>query len=184
MKQSHMLHCVFQCVSAVPYERSAYNGQSHQSRRTCDRRWTGRLFHGTESTGVESKRCDGRQGTGRKIRPVPKYYLHDDFDPKKSDLGKWLEEGSIADEYLENRDWVEIVCRKSKARWDDMEKWGMQSWRYDANGDAYLVPINESDDERCSGEPDENIITNDLIENRYHSLDAMKKVTQAEEAAK
>lgn len=90
------------------------------------------------------------------------------FDPEKNDLDKWMEEGPIADEYLENRDWVEVVYRESKARWDDMGKWGMKSWRYDANGNAYLAPINGSDDERCPGEPEEDVITNYLIENRYH----------------
>ena len=71
------------------------------------------------------------------------------FDPQKNDLQRWMEEGTIADEYLENRDWVEVVYRESKARWDDMARWGMKSWRYDAQGNAYLAPINGSSDERC-----------------------------------
>lgn len=90
------------------------------------------------------------------------------FDPEKNDLDKWMEEGPIADEYLENRDWVEVVYRESKARWDDMARWGMKAWRYDANGDAYLAPINGSTDERCPGEPEDDRITNYLIDNRYH----------------
>lgn len=90
------------------------------------------------------------------------------FDPKKNDLNKWLEEGPIADEYLENRDWVEVVYRESKDRWDDLAKWGMKSWRYNAKGDAYLAPVNGSTDEHCPGEPKEDIITNYLIDNRYH----------------
>lgn len=49
-----------------------------------------------------------------------------------------------------------------------MAKWGMKSWRYDKNGNAYLAPINGSDDERCPGEPEEDVITNYLIHNRYH----------------
>ena len=90
------------------------------------------------------------------------------FDPVKNDLAKWMAEGPLADEYLENRDWVEVVYRESKDRWDDMAKWGMKSWRYDKNGNAYLAPINGSDDERCPGEPEEDVITNYLIHNRYH----------------
>lgn len=90
------------------------------------------------------------------------------FDPTKNDLAKWMAEGPLADEYLENRDWVEIVYRESKDRWDDMAKWGMKSWRYDRDGNAYLAPINGSDDERCPGEPEEDVITNYLIHNRYH----------------
>lgn len=90
------------------------------------------------------------------------------FDPQKNDLQRWMEEGTIADEYLENRDWVEVVYRESKARWDDMARWGMKSWRYDAQGNAYLAPINGSSDERCPGEPKEDRITNYLIDNRYH----------------
>ena len=90
------------------------------------------------------------------------------FDPEKNDLAKWMEEGPLADEYLENRDWVEVVYRESKDRWDDMAKWGMKSWRYDKDGNAYLAPINGSNDERCPGEPEEDVITNYLIHNRYH----------------
>ena len=90
------------------------------------------------------------------------------FDPVKNDLAKWMAEGPLADEYLENRDWVEVVYRESKDRWDDMAKWGMKSWRSDKNGNAYLAPINGSDDERCPGEPEEDVITNYLIHNRYH----------------
>ena len=56
------------------------------------------------------------------------------FDPKKNDLEKWMQEGPLADEYLENRDWVRTVYLESKDRWDDMAKWGMKSWRYDQNG--------------------------------------------------
>lgn len=36
------------------------------------------------------------------------------FDPVKNDLAKWMAEGPLADEYLENRDWVEVVYRESK----------------------------------------------------------------------
>lgn len=90
------------------------------------------------------------------------------FDPEKNDLDTWMEEGTLADEYLENRDWVEVVYRESKDRWEDMARWGMKSWRYDANGDAYLAPINGSEDERLPGEPEEDRITNYLIDNRYH----------------
>lgn len=90
------------------------------------------------------------------------------FDPAKNDLNKWMAEGPLADEYLENRDWVEVVYRESKERWDDMAKWGMKSWRYAKDGNAYLAPINGSDDERCPGEPEEDVITNYLIHNRYH----------------
>ena len=90
------------------------------------------------------------------------------FDPEKNDLDKWMQEGPLADEYLENRDWVEIVYRESKDRWDDMARWGMRSWRYAADGEAYLAPINGSADERCPGEPEEDVITNYLIDNRYH----------------
>lgn len=92
------------------------------------------------------------------------------FDPEKNDLDKWMEEGPLADEYLENRDWVEVVYRESKDRWEDMGRWGMKSWRYDANGDAYLAPILGSADERLPGEPEEDRITNYLIHNRYHHL--------------
>ena len=92
------------------------------------------------------------------------------FDPKKNDLDTWMKEGPLADEYLENRDWVEIVYRESKDRWEDMAKWGMKSWHYDQNGDAYLAPINGTTDERCPGEPEEDRITNYLIHNRYHHL--------------
>lgn len=90
------------------------------------------------------------------------------FDPAKNSLERWMEEGPIADEYLENRDWVEVVYRESKDRWDDMDRWGIKSWRYAKNGDAYLAPINGCDDERCPGEPEEDHITNYLIHNRYH----------------
>ena len=90
------------------------------------------------------------------------------FDPEKNDLQKWMEEGPIADEYLENRDWVEVVYRESKDRWDDMDKWGIKSWRYDKDGNAYLAPINGSTDEHCPGEPEDDHITNYLIHNRYH----------------
>ena len=90
------------------------------------------------------------------------------FDPKKNDVEKWMQEGPLADEYLENRDWVRTVYLESKDRWDDMAKWGMTSWRYDKNGDAYLAPINGSTDERCPGEPEDDHITNYLIHNRYH----------------
>ena len=90
------------------------------------------------------------------------------FDPAKNDMQKWLDESPLADEYLENREWIEVVYRESKDRWDDMARWGMKSWRYDKNGDAYLAPINGSDDERCPGEPNEDKITNYLIHNRYH----------------
>lgn len=92
------------------------------------------------------------------------------FDPEKNDLAKWMEEGPLADEYLENRDWVEVVYRESKARWDDMGRWGIRSWRFNSNGDAYLAPIHGCDDERCPGEPKEDRITNYLIHNRYHHL--------------
>jgi len=91
------------------------------------------------------------------------------YDAKKNDMKKWLEEGAIADEYLENQDWVELVYRESAARWDDMARWGMQSWRYDKNGDAYMTAINDPNgDERCPGDPEEDRITNYLIDNRYH----------------
>ena len=90
------------------------------------------------------------------------------FDPEKNDLQKWMEEGTAADEYLENRDWVKTVYLESKARWDDMARWGMKSWRYDKEGNTYLAPINGSDDEHCPGEPTEDRITNYLIDNRYH----------------
>ncbi len=90
------------------------------------------------------------------------------FDLAKNDLAKWMAEGPLADEYLENQDWVEAVYRESKDRWDDMAKWGMKSWRYDKDGNTYLAPINGSDDERCPGEPEEDVITNYLIHNRYH----------------
>lgn len=91
------------------------------------------------------------------------------YDPKKNNMEKWLEEGAVADEYLENRDWVELVYRESAARWDDMARWGMKSWRYDKNGDAYMTAINDPNgDERCPGDPEEDRITNYLIDNRYH----------------
>lgn len=90
------------------------------------------------------------------------------FDPEKNDIDRWMSEGPLADEYLENQDWVRTVYLESKARWDDMAKWGMKSWRYDKNGDAYLAPINGSNDERCPGEPEDDRITNYLIHNRYH----------------
>ena len=90
------------------------------------------------------------------------------FDPGKNSIDKWMEEGILADEYLENRDWVEVVYRESKDRWDDMDRWGIKAWRYDQAGNAYLAPINDCTDERCPGEPKEDRITNYLIHNRYH----------------
>lgn len=90
------------------------------------------------------------------------------FDPEKNNIDKWMQEGPLADEYLENQDWVRTVYIESKARWEDMAKWGMKSWRYNKNGDAYLAPIHGSTDEHCPGEPEEDHITNYLIHNRFH----------------
>ena len=71
------------------------------------------------------------------------------FDPGKNSIDKWMEEGILADEYLENRDWVEVVYRESKDRWDDMDRWGIKAWRYDQAGNdiwhlSMIVQMNDA----------------------------------------
>ena len=119
--------------------------------------------HGAKVTMVD-KGFAGKSGQSQNITCMTY------FDPEKDNLEDWIQYNVVADDYIVNREWTEVVYRESKDRWDDFDRWGLKVWRYDENGEAYLAPINGCDDEYCCGitprEEEKGRPVNHLIDNR------------------
>ena len=75
------------------------------------------------------------------------------FDhPELHDLKQWVLSDRAVNEYINNPDWVELVYRESKARWDDLASWGFETYKYDKDGNAYIGSMIDNGDEYCPGE--------------------------------
>ncbi len=66
-------------------------------------------------------------------------------------IKEWVMFDKSANEYINNHDWVELVYRESKARWDDMAEWGFETYKYDKDGNVYIDSMKDNGDEICPG---------------------------------
>ena len=68
------------------------------------------------------------------------------FDPKKHDLKAWVEADKGCNEYVHDPKWVEITYKESLDRWNDLARWGYESYRYDKNGNVVIMPLSAPDE--------------------------------------
>lgn len=76
----------------------------------------------------------------------------DVFEPEIHDLHAWVWSAHAVNEYLDNPDWIEIVFRESRDRWDDLCAWGLVSYKFDKDGKVFVSPAGLKDGEQSPGE--------------------------------
>lgn len=74
------------------------------------------------------------------------------FDPAKHDLDAWVNAGRYTNEFIENREWVELTFKESLDRWNDMCSWGLKAYKYDTDGKVFISPAGDNDGEFIPGE--------------------------------
>ena len=67
------------------------------------------------------KACAGKSGSS------PYAFWYSVFNPQWGhDLSAWMNHVNVIGEYLNHRDWTEIIFRESKERFDDLLSWGVE----------------------------------------------------------
>ena len=71
------------------------------------------------------------------------------FNPEwGDDLNGWMNQVNLRTEYMNNREWTEIVIKESYARWQDMVSWGIEAYKWEPeHGAVILSPASKNDGE-------------------------------------
>ncbi|MDR1573490.1 MAG: FAD-binding protein [Clostridiales Family XIII bacterium] len=71
------------------------------------------------------------------------------FDPKIHDIKNYMYVANTTGDYMNDRDWSEIVFKNSWARWQELVSWGITIYKWDRHGVPYESAAAEDD----GGEP-------------------------------
>jgi succinate dehydrogenase/fumarate reductase flavoprotein subunit len=62
------------------------------------------------------------------------------FNPEIHNMNDWLNVVNVTGEYLNDRDWTEIVFRNTWDRWQELCSWGLEVYKWDRHGSVYAAP--------------------------------------------
>ncbi len=89
------------------------------------------------------------------------------------DLNAWMEQVNVVGEYLNNREWCEIIFKESYARFKDMVEWGVRFTYKDGKVVSFPHPMRDAD------YPDKDKfprLVNEVVNWDHKHLNVMRKV--------
>jgi succinate dehydrogenase/fumarate reductase flavoprotein subunit len=69
------------------------------------------------------------------------------FNPELHNLKDWVNVVTVTGEYLNDRDWTEIVFKNAWNRWQDLCSWGLEVYKWDRFGNVFQSPAINNDGE-------------------------------------